>query len=125
MKEKLKGIKSDQKRDLKNAKQLLAKIDLLEISNNTVDTKVREIKSLVSNTFLGDNKNRIYASAGNLNKDCNSKVSSAKSYTNSLIAKIENEITETDKQIKYVEEQEEKELLEELRKKNMIGVSIL
>lgn len=114
MKDYLKGQRKQKDKDLKNAKQLLIKINSLETINGIVDGNVKTIKVLVDNTFLSDNKNKISKNASEINEGCREKIGSLKKYTNNLITKIEKQIKEIDSQINSIENEEEKKRKEEV-----------
>lgn len=124
MKSYLNEQKEQKIKDLTNAKQLLAKINSLETINDTVDSNVKEVRTLVDSTFLSDNKNKISKNASEINNGCRYRVNLAKIYTNNLITKIQKQIKEIDNQINNIEKEEEKKRKEELQKRNITPGSI-
>ena len=124
MKSYLNEQKEQKIKDLTNAKQLLAKINSLETINDTVDSNVKEVRTLVDSTFLSDYKNKVSKNASEINKGCKDKINLAKTYTNNLITKIQKQIKEIDNQINNIEKEEEKKRKEELQKRNITPGSI-
>ena len=124
MKSYLNEQKEQKIKDLTNAKQLLAKINSLETINDTVDSNVKEVRTLVDSTFLSDNKSKISKNASEINNGCRDRVNLAKTYTNNLITKIQKQIKEIDNQINNIEKEEEKKRKEELQKRNITPGSI-
>ena len=124
MKSYLNEQKEQKIKDLTNAKQLLAKINSLETINDTVDSNVKEVRTLVDSTFLSDNKNKISKNASEINNGCMDRVNLAKTYTNNLITKIQKQIEEIYNQIISIEKEEDKKRKEELQKRNITPGSI-
>ena len=124
MKNYLKEQRKQKNKDLKNAKQLLDKINSLQSINDTVDSNVKEVRALVDSTFLSDNKSKISKNASEINKGCKDKINLTKTYTNNLITKIQKQIKEIDNEISTIEKEEEKKRKEELQKRNITPGSI-